>query len=125
MTKLPRPFFSRKHIFELKNHKSFLTMQNNTVKLKRCPKGVNFDTTELQSRTSTSSSTSTPWCCVAIASTRYIAPLSSNCQPSCSATILATVPLPAPLGPSMVITGIFLYYLKVPSIRPGSYFYSF
>ena len=36
---------------------------------------------------------------------RYSAPLSRKCQPNCSATAREIVPLPDPLGPSIVTTG--------------------
>src|SRR5882672_8276998 len=41
----------------------------------------------------------------ASATSRYSAPLSSRCQPTCCATARLMVPLPEPLGPSMVTMG--------------------
>src|SRR5690606_32138952 len=55
--------------------------------------------------TRSSSSSGMPARSAASAATRYRAPLSSSRQPSRAAIARATVPLPAPLGPSIVRIG--------------------
>src|SRR6185437_5760548 len=51
------------------------------------------------------------------ATSRYSAPLSSRCQPSRAASRRLTVPLPEPLGPSMVTTGTAATLMGTPSVR--------
>ena len=52
-----------------------------------------------------SSSLAAPAASPASATRRYSAPLSSRCQPTRRATARLMVPLPEPLGPSMVTMG--------------------
>ncbi|MNP01853.1 hypothetical protein D3C76_936810 [compost metagenome] len=52
---------------------------------------------------------STPWLLALKASRRYSAPESSSRQPSSRASSPATVPFPEPLGPSMVMTGAWVF----------------
>src|SRR5690606_14419694 len=63
-----------------------------------------------------SSSAAMPRWAASSATSRYSAPLSSRCQSRCAARRRARVPLPAPLGPSMVITGTALLASLIDSV---------